>query len=141
MILARHTLEATLTPAAAWATWTAVASWPEWDPTLDRADLGGPFVQGARLDCRRPGGGSLRLVLAGVEEGRSFTLERRLPGTRIASTHSLEPSPLGVRLTQQVEARGWTAWLVAWVLGPPLRAALPGILRGLARRALQDAGA
>jgi hypothetical protein len=93
---------------------------------------------GSHLDLRKPGGNPFRLVVVQVEAGRSFTLERVLPGARISSFHCLEEAPLGVRITQRVEAKGWAAWVVAWILGRGWRASLPGTLRGLARQVAED---
>jgi len=138
MILAKHSLEATLSPESVWNRWTDVASWPEWDGTLERATIDGPFRVGARLDLRKTGGATFRPVIIQWEDGSGFTLERILLGTRIVTIHGLEPCPMGVRITQRVEARGWASWVVAWISGSRWRASLPGSLRGLARLAAND---
>jgi hypothetical protein len=137
VILAKHALEATLSADSAWKLWTDVPSWPRWDPTLERAAIDGAFRNGARLELRSKGG-VRRPTLRLVEDGRGFSLEQVVLGTRITWIHSLEPAPLGVRIAQRVEVRGWAAWLVAPFLGPGLRAALPTTLRGLARQALEE---
>ena len=140
MILARHVLEATLPPGEVWACWTEVSSWPGWDASLERAALLGPFQPGTRLELKRRHGALVRPLLLRVEDGRSFTLEEARFGTRVTSLHEVDPSPLGARISQRVEVRGWASWLVAFLRGPALRASLPAALRGLARRAARASG-
>jgi len=134
MILAQHALEATLSPESVWKRWTEVATWPEWNHDLAGSSLDGAFRTGAVLSLRRAGGPVQKLVIVALEEGRSFTLEYTLLGARITVSHHLQPAPLGVRISQRVEARGWSSWLAAWLEGPQWRASLPGIVRALAKR-------
>ena len=137
VILARHALDATLPPEAVWARWTEVSSWPAWDASLERASAKGAFQAGTALELKRRQGALLRPVLVRVEEGRSFAFQEARFGTRVTTIHEVEASPLGSRITQRVEVAGWAAWLVAFLRGPALRAALPEALRGLVRHVAQ----
>lgn len=132
MILARHSLETNARPDAIWARWLDVRSWPEWDPRLQEAGLDGPFQPGTG-GFLGFGGGRRGFILRTVDPGCAFVLELPVAGARLLLEHRLEEAPHGARVSVEVRAEGWLAWLQARRLGAALQAGLPPALRALAR--------
>lgn len=133
---AQHTLETTTAPDSIWRCWTNVPGWPDWDDGLEWATMQGPMAVGSSgvIKCRS--GERLPFRVVEFVEGRRFTyLGRTLLGTNISFVHSLEPTPLGTKLTHRVEARGPLAWLLRLTLGRRIRESLPRAARKLAHLA------
>lgn len=138
MWTAKHTLETTALTETVWRRLCDVRTWPEWDLDLASAVLDGKAAAGAtgvlltRAGTRRP------FRLDQVTERLTFAMTIRLTGAELVSVHTLEPSPLGTRITRSLELKGTFAWYHAWVRGRRLRESLAPTLRMLARVAHLD---
>ena len=135
MILARHSLETNCPPESVWRRWVDVGAWPEWDRSLERASIEGPFQPDTRGRLQLQDGRTLAFTIAAVENGRSFRFEALLPGARLRMDHQLEPSPHGARITREIRMQGWLAWFHSRRMRAFLQESVPPALRALARAA------
>jgi len=130
-----HTVQTTTEPGAIWSRWLDVAAWPEWDEGLESARINGPLAVGSLCTLHFRKWGLQTLQIVEVKEGRGFTCvqHRFLADFRIH--HRCEPSEMGSRITQRVEAEGLLAWWLHLKLASRFRHTLPKALRKLARTA------
>src|SRR5690242_8163304 len=72
MWFVEHTIDTTAEPEAVWRLWADVASWPEWNSGVQRAELVGPFTVGSRIVMTPPGDDPVELVITEANEPGSF---------------------------------------------------------------------
>jgi hypothetical protein len=127
------TLETEVAPSAIWRLAYADAdAWPRWNTELKSAQLDGPLREGARARIVFKTGLRLRFRVVEFEDGRLFTDEARLPGSRMGHRHLLEPTPVGgSRLTNTIYIEGRLAFFWRRILGPAAARALPSAQRAV----------
>lgn len=127
------TLEADVAPSAVWRNaYTDASAWPRWNAELKSAKLDGPLREGARARIAFKTGLRLRFRVVEFEDGRFFTDEARLPGTRMGHRHLVESAPSGgSRLTNTIYIEGPLAFLWRRILGPAAARTLPGAQRAV----------
>jgi hypothetical protein len=126
------TLEADVAASAVWKRAYADASaWPKWNAEIKRAGLDGPLALGATARIVFRTGLRLRFHVVEYEEGRVFTDESRLPGTRMGHRHLIEPTAGGSRLTNTIYIEGALAPLWRRILGPAAARTLPDAQRAV----------
>jgi hypothetical protein len=128
-----HTVFTTSEPEAIWRRWLDVAAWPEWDEALESASINVPLAVGSLCTIRHRAWGTQTLRVSEVQEGKGFTCALHGFLSDIRILHRCEPSEMGSRLTQRVEAQGFLAWWLRFTLGRQLRESLPKAVRKLAR--------
>ncbi len=107
-------------PAAVWRVLADVERWPEWTPSIRRAQWldGATFARGSR--ARVLIAGSLvasTWTVTSLEDERSFTWESRvMPGVVTVADHELTPEDGGTRVVLRVTIRGPLAVLAAPML-------------------------
>lgn len=121
-------------PAAFFARWADVATWPEWDHGIEWVRLDGPFAQGTTGTLKPKGGPKTRFVIASLVDGREFVDVSRLPGARLTFAHYVTPdADGGCSVRVQVDVSGPLRRLWALILGKGVRASLQHDLDRLAR--------
>ena len=104
------TVVAPATPDVAWARWSDIARWPDWNPHCAAAALDGPLRPGTRLDLTlvHPRGRQFytRPVLTVVEAERRLEWEARALGLRASTRTAFAPEPDGTRVTIEADATG-----------------------------------
>ncbi len=121
-------------PEAVWAkAYVDADAWSVWNRELKRATLDGPLAMGAEAKIVFRTGLRLRFRVVELDDGRLFTDEARLPGTRMGYRHLVEPTASGSRLTNTIYIEGPLAGLWRRILGPRAADSLP-----LAQRAIAD---
>jgi len=130
---AEHTLQTTTEPEAIWRSWTEVSRWPEWDEGLEWARIDGPLAVGSLCTLKHQNWGTMVFRVVAMQEGKGFTCARHGFLADLTIQHHCEPSEMGSRVTQRVEARGFLAWWLHITLGRRLRESLPKAVRKLAR--------
>jgi hypothetical protein len=103
--------------AAVWDVLIDLGAWPQWGPTVQRADLddSGPLTLGSRGRVWTPIGIALPFEITEFEPGRRWAW--RVAGVP-ATTHGVDPDDDGCRL-----------WMSAPVWAPPYLAVLAIALR------------
>ncbi len=133
-------LEADVPAAAVWSSaYASAEAWPAWNDAIREARLDGPLALGATARVVFETGLRLRFSVVEHEEGRLFTDEARLPGTRIGHRHLLEPlEGDGCRLTNTIYVEGPLAPLWRRILGPAAARTLPDGQRAAVELARAD---
>jgi hypothetical protein len=108
------TVVAPAAPDVAWARWSDIDRWPEWNPHCEEATLEGPLAPGTRLDLqlRHPRGRAFytRPFITAVEPGRLLEWEARGLGLRAVVRTAFAPEPDGTRVTIEAGATGAMAF-------------------------------
>jgi uncharacterized protein YndB with AHSA1/START domain len=131
-----HSVEAHVARERVWALWTDIEGWPSWNPAVVRAELGGPFGEGATGSVRAAGGPASKLTVLAVEPERLFVTEASERLMRLRFEHELDDGADGqVRLTQRVQMTGLATPLMRRTIGPRLERSIPVALANLVERA------
>ncbi|MFK7928110.1 MAG: SRPBCC family protein [Myxococcota bacterium] len=123
-----HTLTTTAALEAIWELWTDVQTWPSWDKEVESAHLDGPIALGqtGRLSSE---GRETRIEISTWNPVKSYCFTTRLPLGSLVITRTLRTGEGLTRLTHDVELRGLGGRLLAPLLGPRFRAALPVVMQ------------
>ena len=73
MLIVKHTVQTTASPAAIWKLWADVSNWNSWDHGLEYSKIDGPFQKGTRGTLKPKGGPIVQTVLTEVTPLKSFT--------------------------------------------------------------------
>jgi len=134
-----HSVETTAAPQALWGHWSDMATWPQWNEGIDTIDVEGPFAVGTAFTMTPPGQEPIRMRLADIRPGESFTDEMDAGDFVVRTEHRLEPAgPAGAGLTRIVyrtEITGEAADHIGPELGPQITADFPDVLAALAKLA------
>ncbi len=123
--IARAEASSTARPAAVFARWADMATWPEWNTDTEWVRLDGPFVAGSRGVLKPRGGPRVKFVIASLVPDREFVDISLLVGARLTFRHLVEPLPDGgCRVRVAVTMSGPLRWLWARILGSGFRSSL-----------------
>jgi len=141
--IADLTVASRVEPAALFACWADMASWPEWNLDTEWVRLDGPFSTGSTGMLKPKGGPKVRFVLESVVPGREFVDVSRLVGARLTFAHHVETLSDGrTSLRVSVTLDGPLARLWNRILGKGIAQSLgPDTERLLARAAEQRVAA
>jgi ligand-binding SRPBCC domain-containing protein len=128
-----HSETTTASAEAIWALWSAVNRWPEWDSSLERIELTGPFEAGTTGTMILPGRPPISFTITEVQPGHGFTDETEVPGGVLRFRHSLEITDGRTVVTHRVEIDGPAE--MAGKLGPMVTEDVPEAVRDLVRLA------
>jgi len=127
-------------PAAFFARWADMATWPEWNTDTEWVRLDGPFAEGATGLLKPKGGPRVRFVVESLDPGREFVDVSRLVGARLTFAHHVTEVGSGCRVDVEVSLAGPLAGVWKRVLARNLAASLQPDLDRLASVA-EQAGA
>jgi hypothetical protein len=109
-------------PAAFFARWEDMASWPEWNMDTEWVRVDGPFVQGATGELKPKGGPKVRFTIERLVRDREFVDVSRLAGARLTFGHHVTPAAGGgCRVDVEVTLTGPLAPVWRLILGKGLR--------------------
>lgn len=129
-------------PDHVWEVMTDIERWPEWTPSVTRAEMltEGPLVQGARARLLQPKAPSAVWTVTSVEPGAAFTWETSSPALTSIASHRIERTGDGSRVTLSVTHSGLFAVLLGWWLGPLTRRYIAMEAQGLKARSEKHNG-
>jgi hypothetical protein len=105
-------------PAAFFARWTDVDTWPEWNSDTEWVRLDGPFATGSTGVLKPKGGPKVKFVIDSLVPGREFVDVSLLAGARLTFRHLVEAGPEhGTRIEVAVTMSGPLGWLWNRFLG------------------------
>ncbi|PXX69066.1 polyketide cyclase/dehydrase/lipid transport protein [Nocardia tenerifensis] len=124
-------------PAAFFAKWADMATWPEWNKDTEWVRLDGPFVQGATGTLKPKGGPKVSFVVERLTDD-AFVDVSRLIGARLIFDHRVAVADGRTTVTVTVSIEGplrrlWTKVMgrdLAASVGPDL-AALVAVAEGV----------
>ena len=113
----------TASPAAFFARWADMATWPEWNADTDWVRLDGPFVEGATGVLKPSGGPKVRFVVQRLVPDEEFVDVSLLPGARLTFAHHVAARPGGgCEVDVTISIAGPLCWVWSRVLGGGFRA-------------------
>lgn len=128
------TVTSSASPAAFFAEWADMASWPEWNLDTEWVRLDGPFVEGATGTLKPKGGPKVPFLVARLVDGEEFTDVSRLLGARLTFRHLVTTDAGRTTVSVEVSMSGPLASVWRVILGKGLRESLlPDLERLVAR--------
>lgn len=118
-------------PHEVFSEYQKVSDWPKWDPETEAASIDGEFVVGATGKVKPKGAPDSKIQLIEVTEGRSFTIECKLPLCKMHFIHLMNKAESGTELINQVEFTGFLSPLFGRLIGNGINKGLPDSLAGL----------
>lgn len=122
-------------PAAFFARWADMATWPEWNTDTEWVRLDTPFAEGATGVLKPKGGPKVKFEVAALVPEREFTDVSRLFGARLTFRHLVSRVEAGTRVEVEVSLDGPLARLWNLALGKGIKASLQDDLDRLAAAA------
>ncbi|MFD9615091.1 SRPBCC family protein [Streptomyces sp. NPDC059083] len=128
--IAEASATSTATPAAFFAKWADMATWPEWNQDTEWAELDGKFEQGATGVIKPKGGPKTKFVVTKLTD-TEFIDSSKLIGARLIFAHEVttdgERTTVQVRITMEGPLRGlWNK-----IMGGNLAKSLQGDVEAL----------
>lgn len=115
----------TAAPAAFFARWADMATWPEWNTDLEWVRLDGPFATGSRGQLKPKGGPKVKFVIEKLVPDSEFVDVSLLVGTRLTFRHLVDALPDGgCRVRVTVTMSGPLRWAWARILGGGFKGSL-----------------
>jgi hypothetical protein len=133
--IATASVTSSAAPAAFFAQWADMATWPEWNLDTEWVRLDGPFVEGATGELKPKGGPKVSFVVARLVDGEEFTDVSRLLGARLTFRHLVDRHADRTTVSVEATLAGTLAPLWRLVLGKGVRESMQGDLDRLAARA------
>jgi uncharacterized protein YndB with AHSA1/START domain len=93
-------------PEVIWKIHTAINDWPQWQPTIDMANLDGPLAIGSIFQWKS-GGLTITSTIQVVEPNRQVGWTGKALGTRASHTWIFKPHNGGTMLTTEESMEGW----------------------------------
>jgi hypothetical protein len=135
MLIIKHTIKTTASPAAIWQVWQDVASWNTWDHGIEFSTLDGPFVEGTTGTLKPKGGPLVHTKLTRVESMKAFVDESKLPFTHIIVSHFMREVDGKTEVTHQIEMKGLLAFFFAQLIGRTMKKNLPKEMETMVKKA------
>jgi polyketide cyclase/dehydrase/lipid transport protein len=125
MTLGTAHLTSSAAPAAFFARWADMATWPEWNADTEWVRLDGPFEAGAKGVLKPKGAPKVPFVVAALVPGKEFTDVSKLLGARLTFRHLVSTTADGsTRVDVTATLRGPLARIWNLALGKGIAATL-----------------
>lgn len=124
-------------PAAFFARWADMDTWPEWNTDTEWVRLDGEFAQGATGTLKPRGGPKVGFVVERLVPGREFVDVSKLFGARLTFAHLVTERTDGgsdVEVTATMTGPLGRLWLL--ILGTGIRKGMQADLDALSRAAV-----
>lgn len=128
--IATASATSTAAPAAFFAKWADMATWPEWNNDTEWVQLAGPFAQGATGTLKPKGGPKVPFVIERLSD-REFVDVSKLVGARLIFDHQVTTGEEGTTVTVTVSIEGRLRWFWTKVMGADLAKSVEPDLRAL----------
>lgn len=135
MLIIKHTIISTASPAAIWQVWQDVANWNTWDHGIEFSTINGPFETGTTGTLKPKGGPLVHTTLTHVEPMKAFADESKLPFARIIVSHFLQERDGNTEVTHQIEMKGFLTFLFAYLIGRTMKKNLPQEMEAMIKKA------
>ena len=115
----QFSIEIAAPPERIWAALMDVERWPEWTPTVNRAERleRNPLAVGSQTKILQPKLMPAVWRVTELDETTGFfTWVTAKPGIQVTATHHLDPIRYGTRVTLSLHYTGWLGPLMAWQL-------------------------
>jgi hypothetical protein len=133
-LIASARITSTAAPAAFFARWADMATWPEWNLDTEWVRLDGPFVQGATGTLKPKGGPKVPFVVERLTADE-FVDVSKLVGARLTFAHRVTASDDQTVVTVETTISGPLAAVWRLILGKGIAASVQPDLERLATAA------
>jgi hypothetical protein len=106
-------------PAAFFAKWADMATWPEWNKDTEWVRLDGPFAQGSTGTLEPKGGPKVPFIIERLSD-TEFVDVSKLIGARLIFDHQIAAGDDGTTVSVTVSIEGPLRWLWTKVMGGDL---------------------
>jgi len=120
-----HRITVQAAPEVVFRVYQDVANWHTWDPDTKQAMLDGPLRLGATGRLTPTKGNTVPMRVTEVTEGRSFTVESKIPLFRMVFEHVLTPGAAGTEVIHRVTLSGPLGVILGPMLTRQLNVGLP----------------
>lgn len=125
MLITKHTLETTATPAQIWKVWQDVENWKKWDQEIEFSQIDGPFQTGTTGSTKFIKTPIFKTLLTQVEPFKLVVQEAYLSFAKVISTQSMSQVAGKTQVTFQVEIRGPLSLFFACIIGRFIKKKIP----------------
>lgn len=125
MLIIKHTIETTATPAQIWDVWQDVENWKKWDREIELSQIDGPFQTGTTGSTKFRGAPLFKTLLTEVVPLHSVVQETYLSLAKVISYQSMSHVAGKTQVTFQVEIRGPLSLFFAWMSGRSIKKKIP----------------
>ncbi|MEV0297907.1 hypothetical protein [Nocardia sp. NPDC050710] len=115
-IIAAARPTSTAAPAAFFAKWADMATWPEWNADTEWARLDGPFQQGATGTLKPKGGPKVGFIVERLSD-TEFVDVSKLVGARLIVDHQVGTDADRTTVTVTISIEGPLSWLWTTIMG------------------------
>lgn len=131
-----YTGETSAAPQAVWAVLRDLDQWAQWDTSMEKVSLLGPFEVGSRVSMTPIGQEPIVSVITAIEENVRYADETEFGGVVLRFSHTLSPlEDGGTRVVHRLEIDGPEADQVGPELGPAITEDFPQAMDALFARA------
>jgi hypothetical protein len=135
-----HRITVHAAPEAIFRIYQDVANWHTWDPDTRKATLDGPMRPGAKGRLTPTKGNTVPMLVTEMVNGRSFTVESKIPMFRMVFEHVLTPVGADTEIVHRVTLSGLLVVILGPMLSRQLNAGLPVTL-GRLKQLVESRGA
>ena len=129
----KASIEINTEPERVFGLYQEAAHWVDWDPEVTAASLPDGLKLGAKGWLKPKSGPKAKIKIVEVTQGKSFSVQTRLPLCRMCFGHSLSSSNGSTVATHWLEFKGPLSFLFRYLVGRSIKASLPNTMRGLKR--------
>ena len=140
MLIIKHTVTTTATPAHIWQVLQDVENWNSWDHGTASSGLEGPFQAGTPGWLKPVDGPVLKTLLTQVEPYKIFVQEAQLLLAKAVMTHTISNIAGVTHVTFQTEIRGPLAFFWALMIGSSIKKKIPLEMTEMLKQATALAG-
>ncbi|MGW5225102.1 SRPBCC family protein [Nocardia niigatensis] len=123
--IATATATSTAAPAAFFAKWADMATWPEWNQDTEWVTLDGPFEQGATGTLKPKGGPKTKFVVTKLTD-TEFIDSSKLIGARLIFAHEVTTDGTITTVRVSISMEGPLRGLWTKIMGGNLAKSLQG---------------
>ncbi len=96
-----------------WQLYADVNNWPNWDKSVEFAQLEGSFEQGNHFLFQPKGGPKMKILIFETVEHEKFVDLTTFPLAKMYGEHLLEETAAGLKITTTMKMKGILGWL--WI--------------------------
>jgi|GEM_PF-2452555 len=119
-------------PPVIWNRWIDVASWRQWNTSLDYARLAGGFRIGAHGELCMNKDKKASFVITRIEPDKMFEMKSQAWGNDVLFRYLIETVGGMQKMVIEVDVTGYTSWIFGFWLRILLKKELPACLTRLA---------
>ncbi len=135
MLILKHTIETTASPAQIWRVWEDVETWKDWDHEIEFSQIDGPFESGTRGQLKMLRSPILKTQIKQCKPLRSYVFEAKLFLAKSVSTSIIDQRGSKIYVTFINEIRGPLAFLYILLIGRSIKDKTPKEMKEMLKKA------